>query len=146
MDLLLYSRYRRGGGEQDFEEWEFSTPQDWDQVSAPGQVGRRLVEGFSQRKLDQRWAPVVNNLVHWAYGTSWGLLYGLVAGSSRRPRLLLGLPFGAAVFLSDYALLPFSGLYKPIWKYDAKTLWGDFSGHLAYGSGVGLAFRLLSFL
>ena len=39
-----------------------------------------------------------------------------------------------------YAVLQESGLYQPIWKYDAKTL----AGHLAYGAGTGAAFQLLA--
>jgi len=40
--------------------------------------------------------------------------------------------------------MPQSGLYKPIWEYDAKTLAWDLSGHLAYGAGTGAAFWLLT--
>ena len=35
-------------------------------------------------------------------------------------------------------------IYKPIWKYDAKTLARDLSAHLAYGAGTGAAFWLFA--
>jgi hypothetical protein len=54
-----------------------------------------------------------------------------------------GLPFGAAVWAASYVLLPEAGLYKPIWQYDAKTLAGDLSAHLAHGASTGAAFWLL---
>jgi len=56
---------------------------------------------------------------------------------------LYGVPFGAAVWVSDYLTLPAAGLYKPIWEYDSKTLAKDLGGHLAYGAGTGVAFWLL---
>ena len=36
------------------------------------------------------------------------------------------------------------GLYKPIWEYDAKTLARDLTARLAYGTGTGAAFWLLT--
>ncbi len=144
MDALLYSRYRREGGAQPIGKWEFSTPHNWDKVSAPGQVGRRLAEGFTQAALPARRAPLVNNIVHWGYGTFWGAAFGIAAGSLNKPRAWFGIPFGAAVFLSDYVILPPSGLYKPITEYGAPTLWKDLSAHLVYGAATGLAFRLLA--
>ena len=36
------------------------------------------------------------------------------------------------------------GVYKPIWEYDAKTLAEDLTAHLAYGTGTGTAFWLLT--
>ena len=72
------------------------------------------------------------------------------AGFSESPGLqgvvfdsLKGLAFGSVVFGSDYVVLPPTGLYKPIWEYDAATLWDDYSAHLVYGLGTGVATRLL---
>ena len=73
-----------------------------------------------------------------------GALYGVLAGSMRRPNALYGLPFGATVWASGYLVLPEAGLYKPIWEYDAKTLASDLSAHLAYGAGTGAAFWLFA--
>ena len=66
MDLLIYRRYRRDGGAQALLEWEFSASvEDWDGAAAPGQVGRRLVEGLFQVELASRWARLTNNVMHW---------------------------------------------------------------------------------
>jgi uncharacterized membrane protein YagU involved in acid resistance len=73
----------------------------------------------------------------------WGALYGVLAGSQRKPHVLAGVPFGVVVWATGYAVLPAAGLYKPIWEYDAKTLASDLSGHLAHGAGTGAAFWLL---
>jgi hypothetical protein len=80
--------------------------------------------------------------MHWGYGSSAAAIYGILAGSLRKPSPLYGLPFGAAVWAFGYVVLPEAGLYKPIWEYDAKTLARDLSGHLAYGAGTGAAFWL----
>ena len=54
------------------------------------------------------------------------------------------MPFGTAVWGSDYVILPAGGFYKPIWEYDAKTLAGDLSAHLAYGTGTAVTFWLFA--
>ena len=144
MDLLLYRRYRHGGGAQSLPEWELSAGlDDWDDAPAPAHVGRRVVEGLFQVTLDPRWARLTNNVMHWGYGLAWGAQYGLVAGSSRSVRRNHGLAFGQVVFASGYVVLPLAKLYKPIWEYDATTLAKDLSAHLLYGVVTAEAFRLL---
>ena len=145
MDRFLYARYRRGGGKSTPEEWEFSKDvSSWQNAPAPAQVGKRLVEGLFKVELPPTRARLVNNVMHWAYGTLWGALYGIVAGSQPKQQVGEGLPFGAAVWASDYVILPAAKLYKPIWKYDAKSLAKDLSGHLIYGLATATAMRLLS--
>src|SRR5436190_1999905 len=68
MDLVLYRRYRRGGGSQGFWEWELSGGlSGWDGAPAPALVGKRLVEGLFQVELSPRWARTMNNLTHWGF-------------------------------------------------------------------------------
>ena len=141
MDLVWYARYRRDGGKTAFIEWEFFTKPDWDEVSAPGQVGKRVVEGFLQHELDPKWAPLMNNIMHWGYGLFWGVQYGIVAGSLPKRSVKHGLILGPAVWTTSYVVLPAAKLYQPIWDYDAKTLAKDLSAHVAYGLGVAAAFR-----
>jgi hypothetical protein len=143
MDAFLYARYRRGGGEQRPLAWEFTGPSTWTDVSAPAQVGRRLYEGFRQRPLDERYARLTNNVMHWGYGISWGTALGIVAGSMRRRPLLLGPAFGATVWASSYVTLPLAGLYKPIWRYSIRELAPDLSAHLTYGTVTEGVLRVL---
>lgn len=140
MDAYWYVRYRKGGGTSAPLTWEFSAEEDWDNVSAPGQVGRRLLEGFSQNPLEPRWAPLVNNVMHWGYGIAWGAAYGVIVGSLRRPLALYGAPFGTVVWLAGYAVLPLAKLYKPLWEYDKQTLARDLGGHLVYGAVTATTF------
>lgn len=145
MDLVWYARYRRGGGEDGFVDWEFSaSTKSWEDAGTPAQVGKQLMEGLLQRELPDEAAAMTNNAVHWATGLGWGALYGLVAGSAPRgPSPAAGAALGAAAFATSYAVLPSAKLYRPIWEYDVKTLAKDLTGHLVFGLGTAALFRAL---
>ena len=85
LDAVNYLKYRSTGGKDSPLTWEFPKVERWDQAPAPGQVGKRLVEGFTQHELPDRWAGPVSTIMHWSYGSGWGALYGILAGSLRRP-------------------------------------------------------------
>lgn len=144
MDVQQYLGYRRGGGKTGFLEWEFGGIEDWDDASAPGKVGKRIIEAWTGRQLSPEWAGPTNNIMHWGFGSQWGAHYGILAGSIDAPPVWLGPPFGAAVWLFSYTVLPLGGFYKPIWEYDAETLAKDLGTHLIFGSVTGVVFRLLS--
>jgi hypothetical protein len=144
LDTVQYLRHRRAGGQESPLAWEFAPVETWAQAPDPGQVAKRVIEGFTQRKLPDRLAWPVSTATHWAFGSGTAALYGVVAGSLRSPRAVYGPPFGAMVWAAGYVILPQGGLYKPIWEYDAKTLAWDLAGHLAYGAGTGITFRLLA--
>lgn len=145
MDVLLFARYRRGGGDSDFAKWEFSSGlASWDNAPAPALVGKGLVEGLFKRQLSPQRAALVNNVTHWAFGMFGGAQYGIIAGSLRTPRVLYGVPFGASVWGTGYAVLPAAKLYKPIWDYHLNTLAKDLSAHLVYGVSTASVLRLLS--
>ena len=145
MDALLFSRYRRGGGESSLGDWELSAGvETWEQAPAPAQVGRRLFEGLFDRKLPPSRAKLVNNLTHWGFGILSGAGYGVIAFSLREPRVAYGLPFGASVWAGGYVVLPAAKLYEPIWHYDAKTLAKDLSAHLVYGLATAATVQALS--
>jgi hypothetical protein len=144
MDLLLFARYRHGGGESRFADWETSAALDgWESAPAPALVGKRLVEGLFQIELAPRHARLVNNVTHWAFGVANGAPYGIVAGSLPKAPVAYGLPFGAIVWSGGYVVLPLAKLYEPIWKYDVKTLADDLSAHLVYGLVTAGAWRVV---
>jgi hypothetical protein len=143
LDLVQLWRYRRNGGDQRTVDWELSRGVTWAEAAAPGQVGRRAVEGIFDVKLLDRWAPLVNNTTHWGYGIAWGGLFGLVGSSMAKPRLRHGLYFGTFVWLVGYVILPLAKLYRPLWKYDPATLGWDWAGHLAYGLGTAATLQVL---
>lgn len=145
MDLVGYVRYRRDGGDESFTKWEFSTSTDsYDEASAPAEVGRRVAEGVFEEDLPEDSAGTMSNVMHWATGLGYGAGHGLLFGSMDQPRVAHGLLTGPAAFATSYTVLPLMGLYKPLWEYDAETIYKDLSGHLAYGLATAAAFRALT--
>jgi len=134
MDLLLYVRYRRGGGKDPFLRWELAGGvMGWADASAPGQLGEKVERAVTGREPPERWARTTTNVVHWATGMGWAAQYGVLAGRSPSHPVIRGLVLGPVVWLSGYVILPLAGVYKPIWEYDAGTLADDLSAHLVFG-------------
>jgi hypothetical protein len=141
MDLLLYGRYRRGGGKDSLYEWEFASGvMDWTQASAPGQLGQKLERLVIRRPPPDRWARATANIMHWATGIGWGVQYGVLTSRTSRHPLIRALALGPVAWLASYAILPLAKVYKPIWKYDARTLTDDLSAHLVFGTATSVAF------
>ena len=61
----------------------------------------------------------------------------LLASQSKRSVWLGGVLIGPIAWITSYVVLPFTKIYKPIWDYDAKTLWEDLSAHVVYGLTIG---------
>jgi hypothetical protein len=146
LDLVWFYRYKRGGGDDGFMDWELSRGLTrWEDAGAPAQIGRRLFEALLKRQLADERAGLLNDVMHGSYGLFWGAQYGVVASSlAARPPPRSGIVFGAIVWGSDYVVLPLAKVYRPIWEYDAKTLWDDLSAHLLYGVATATTFRLVS--
>lgn len=145
MDLLLYRRYQRGGGQESLWQWEFAGDvRTWDRASAPGQLGHKVLRLMLRREPPDSWARMTTNLVHWATGIGWGAQYGALASFTSRVPLLRALALGPTAWLASYAILPLAKVYKPIWEYDAQTLSDDLSAHLVFGTATSTAFKLLS--
>jgi hypothetical protein len=145
MDLLLYRRYRREGGQDSAWRWESAEGvTNWDTASAPGQLGEKVERLVTRRPPPDRWARPTTNAVHWATGAMWGLQYAMFAGRPARHPALRALALGPAAWSAGYAVLPLAGVYRPIWKYDARTLGRDLSAHLVYGATTSAAFAMLT--
>jgi uncharacterized membrane protein YagU involved in acid resistance len=120
-------------------------PQDpWEQASAPAKVGRLIIEGVFEREVPVAQIPLLTNVMHWAYGTGWGAVYGLVQGGRRTSPVRDGLVFGTAVWAMAYVQLVPLGIYELPWKYSANELASELSFHLAYGPGVSSAYRVMA--
>jgi hypothetical protein len=145
MDLLLYERYRRHGGKDGLWRWEFAGDvMSWEDASAPGQLGRRALRTLIGHEPPEEWARATTNVVHWATGVGWGIQYGAVANITSRHPWVRALALGPVAWLSGYVVLPLAKVYKPIWKYDTRTLADDLSAHLVYGSATSAAFAAIA--
>ena len=97
----------------------------WARAPAPAQVGRRLVQTVLRRDVPPERIPLFTNAVHWGFGTMMGALFGL------------------GVWAQSYATLVPMGLYKPPWRYPARSIAKDVSYHLVYGTGTAAGYKLL---
>ncbi len=120
-------------------------PEDpWEEASAPAKVAKRIGEGVFHKHVSPERIPMLTNAMHWGYGTGWGTVYGLAAGSARKsPGLAAGAGFGSVVWMMSYVQLVPMGLYDPPWKIPPQALALDLSYHLVYGTSVASAYRLL---
>jgi hypothetical protein len=138
MDLLWYARSRRSGGQTSLARWEFALDvQSWDDAPAPARVGRLIADSLADTEISVRYAPALNNLMHWGYGTTAGVVYGLVFAARNHTRVLpRGAIWGAAVWASSFVTLALLDVYEPIWRYDRRTLWRDLGAHIVFGMGT----------
>lgn len=133
MDLLWYRRYRAGGGHEPLGQWETAADtHSYDQAGAPARVGRKAYKALTGKDPAPDTARLMTNAVHWTTGVQWAAVYGIAA--PHLPQPWAAVAFGPFVWGTSYVILPAIGVYKPIWKYDAKTLWSDLSAHLVYGA------------
>lgn len=107
-------------------------------------VARRLTEQLARRGPLEH-PEVAGQAVHFAFGSAWGALYGLAAGTLPRLGTLKGgLAFGMAVCLvSDDVLLPAFRLSAWPHHYPVKTHVYAMAAHAVYGAIVASTFAAL---
>jgi hypothetical protein len=66
--------------------------------TTPAEVAKRILRGVFHRRIDDDKTEALNNAMHWTYGTSWGLVYGLVQGTVRTHAARNGMLFGSLVW------------------------------------------------
>lgn len=111
-----------------------------------GKVAKRIIEGVLKREVAEERTNVLNQGIHWLYGTLMGLPYGLAAGSRWRPPPLLrsATAFGLAVWAAGRIELKAMQLAPPPWQDPPASLAIDVGFHQVYGLGAALAFRALN--
>jgi hypothetical protein len=111
--------------------------------TTPAEVGRRIVEGVLQRDVPEERMGALNNVMHWLYGTGWGVLFGLSRACRGAAPLGDGARFAGVVWGASLVELPAMGLAPPVWEYPPDQLASDFGFHLVYGVGVATAYAVL---
>jgi uncharacterized membrane protein YagU involved in acid resistance len=127
----------------DVEERYREDVDPWEKAPAPAQLAKRVLEALFKVEVPAERIPLFTNAVHWGYGTALAGVYGLVESSVRSRPGFHGALFGMGVWTMSYATLVPMGLYKPPWRYPAKSIAKDVSYHLVYGTGVGAGFALV---
>jgi uncharacterized membrane protein YagU involved in acid resistance len=87
---------------------------------------------------------LAGRLVHLAYGAAWGMLYGLLQATYRRPPAASGATYGLVVWLvGPVFLVPAMRLMgKPSEEPAARSV-ALIAGHLVYGVALATAFEAL---
>lgn len=141
MDLVWFKRYKDGGGDSSFTDWEFSaSTNSFEDASAPGKAAQKITNAVGVDLPDEA-AGTTTNVMHWLTGIGYGLSHGLLQ-HDRNP-ILGGLTTGLAAFTNSYVMMGALGIYKPIWEYDAEALWKDASAHVAFGLATGFTYNAL---
>jgi hypothetical protein len=83
-----------------------------------------------------------SDLSHWGYGTSWGIVRGLLAVAGLSPKAATA-AHGAAVWGSAQALLPALEVAPPFVFWGKKEVAIDLWHHFVYATATGLAYRLV---
>ena len=114
---------------------------DAEPSSSPAQVVDRLKRKAGRGRLKRKHRRVANQTMHWIYGTSWGVPYGVVAGHTKVAPELSGPVFGLLVWGAALAHEPALGLADVPWKRSLASLGSEAFFHLIYGIGAGAAVR-----
>jgi hypothetical protein len=118
-------------------------PDRWEAAPAPAQVGKRLLEALLGWDVPLTAIPALTQVMHWSYGTLWGVMYAAGRDSSCGGRRLLGPLFGLGVWVASYAQLVPLGIYEPPWRYPWSTVADELGYHVTYGTTVALTYALL---
>ena len=108
--------------------------------SAPADAAAKVlgIEGFVDDAAKQRFGT----LVHWGYGTGWGVVRALLGLAGLPPAAATGAHL-AAVWSSEAVMLPSLGVAPPFWTWGAEEVAIDVGHHVVYATVTGLVYELL---
>jgi hypothetical protein len=84
-----------------------------------------------------------NDLSHWGYGTSWGVLRGLLAATGMSPKAATA-AHGAAIYGAAQVTLPALEIAPPSVFWPKEEIAIDAFHHAVYATATGVAYELLS--
>jgi hypothetical protein len=111
--------------------------------SSPADVAAKLKRSAGRGKLKRSQRRAANQAMHWLYGTSWGIPYGLVAAGSKVQPEVSGPVFGLLVWGAALAHEPALGIADVPWKRSVQSLGSEALFHVVYGIGAGAALRVV---
>jgi hypothetical protein len=92
--------------------------------------------------VDEAHAEQVNNLIHWAYGTGWGAVRGLLSAVGLGPAPATAAHFGL-VWGAAATMLPALRIAPPPTEWPPSEIAEDAWHHLVYAVATGLAYAAL---
>ena len=108
------------------------------------ETAKMISEGVFNRELKESEKEPAGALVHYAFGTASGGLYGALAEFSPAVTTAGGVPFGAVFWLiADQISVPLFGLKEGPSEFPPSTHVYSFASHVVYGVTVELSRRAL---
>jgi hypothetical protein len=109
--------------------------------SAPARATAKVL-GIKEFE-DARAAARFNDLSHWGYGTSWGVLRGLLAASGMTPKAATA-AHGAAIYGAAQVTLPALEIAPPAVFWSKREIAIDAFHHAVYAAATGAAYELIA--
>jgi len=108
--------------------------------SAPADATAKVlgIAGFADDAAKARFGT----LVHWGYGTGWGVVRALLELAGLTPAQATAAHL-AAVWGNEAAMLPALDVAPPFWTWGAEEVAIDVLHHVVYAAATGLAYELL---
>jgi hypothetical protein len=108
--------------------------------TAPARATAKVlgIKEFDGPLAQARW----NDLSHWGYGTSWGVVRGLLAAAGLSPRAATA-AHGAAIYGAAQVTLPALEIAPPVVFWPKEEIAIDAFHHAVYAAATGLAYRLI---
>lgn len=114
------------------------------QDDATVKTAKAISEGVFGHKLTESEKKPAGAMVHYAFGTATGGLYGAMAEVAPEVTAGAGLPFGAVFWLTaDEVAVPLLGLAKGPTEYPVSTHAYALASHLVYGLTAELGRRAI---
>jgi hypothetical protein len=76
LSILVRKARANGSGPETSDEPKRDDP--WSHAPAPAQVAKRVLETVFHQEVHADRIKLLTNLTHWGYGTSLGVMYGLI--------------------------------------------------------------------
>lgn len=108
--------------------------------SAPARATAKVL-GIAEFEDDQAQARF-NDLSHWGYGTSWGVVRGLL-GATGMPARTATAVHGAAIYGAAQVMLPALEVAPPVIFWPKEEIAIDAFHHAVYAAVTGLAYGLV---
>ena len=106
-----------------------------DPSDTPYQAAKKV---FGVKAEDEESKETVNNLMHFAYGTAWGIPRALLAEFGSRGAAGTATHFGA-VWGAELIMLPSLDLSEPVTEWEPEDIGKDAFFHGIYALATGLA-------
>lgn len=110
---------------------------------SPFTIADRLKRRTGFGRVARKHKQEVNQAMHFAYGTSWGIPFGLLTERAGVRPELAGPAWGLAVWAAALVHQPALRIADPPWKRSAAALSSEALFHVVYGIGAGAAARAL---